>query len=345
MEAVVFNGGNLTLKYETNYPVPKVVEDTDVIVKVHYAGICGTDLHIIKGEFPARKDYPVAMGHEFSGVVTEVGKAASANFKVGQKVVVDPNSACNRCDFCRTGNYHYCLTAGINNTIGIWRDGGWAEYVRCPDTNVYALPDEITTEQGGLCEPYSCVAHGFDRAAPLQIGKKILVVGAGIIGNLWVAALHHQGHREVTVSEMNQSRLDIVKKLNTGFRLISPDVLAKEDKLYDIIVDCTGVGKVMEINFNYLNHGGKYVLFGCCPPTHTATINPFDIYNKEITVVGIKINPYTFPKAVGWLRAMGERYLNYENLGIKTYKLSEYEKALDDMRAGSIAKALFKVVK
>ncbi|XP_063372322.1 uncharacterized protein LOC134660485 isoform X1 [Cydia amplana] len=343
MEAVVFNGANLTLKYESKYPLPKIVEDNDVIVKVHYAGICGTDLHIIQGEFPARKDRPLAMGHEFSGVITEVGKATQ--FKVGQKVVVDPNSACHRCDFCRSGKYQYCLTAGINNTIGIWRDGGWAEYVRCPDTNVFALPDEITTEQGGICEPYSCVAHGFDRAAPLQIGEKILVVGAGIIGNLWVTALHHQGHREVTVSEMNKSRLDIVKKLNTGYRLISPDVLAKEDKLYDVIVDCTGVGKVMEMNFNHLNHGGKYVLFGCCPPTHQATINPFQIYNKEVTVIGIKINPFTFPKTIGWLKAMGERYLNYENLGIKTYKLSEYQKALDDMKAGTISKALFKLVK
>ncbi|XP_063372323.1 uncharacterized protein LOC134660485 isoform X2 [Cydia amplana] len=309
MEAVVFNGANLTLKYESKYPLPKIVEDNDVIVKVHYAGICGTDLHIIQGEFPARKDRPLAMGHEFSGVITEVGKATQ--FKVGQKVVVDPNSACHRCDFCRSGKYQYCLTAGINNTIGIWRDGGWAEYVRCPDTNVFALPDEITTEQG----------------------------------NLWVTALHHQGHREVTVSEMNKSRLDIVKKLNTGYRLISPDVLAKEDKLYDVIVDCTGVGKVMEMNFNHLNHGGKYVLFGCCPPTHQATINPFQIYNKEVTVIGIKINPFTFPKTIGWLKAMGERYLNYENLGIKTYKLSEYQKALDDMKAGTISKALFKLVK
>ncbi|XP_063545617.1 uncharacterized protein LOC134753611 [Cydia strobilella] len=343
MEAVVFNGANLTLKYESKYPLPKIIEDHDVIVKVHYSGICGTDLHIIQGEFPARKDRPLPMGHEFSGVITEVGKAA--NFTVGQKVVVDPNSACNRCDFCHNGNYHYCLTAGINSTIGIWQDGGWAEYVRCPDTNVFALPDEITTKQGGLCEPYSCVSHGFDRAAPLQIGEKILVVGAGIIGNLWVTALHHQGHREVTVSEMNKSRLEIVKKLNTGYRLISPDVLSKEDKLYDVIVDCTGVGKVMEINFKYLNHGGKYVLFGCCPPTHQATVNPFQIYNKEITVIGVKINPHTFPKTIGWLKAMGERYLSYENLGIKTYKLSEYQKALDDLKTGTISKAVFKLLK
>ncbi|CAH2056130.1 unnamed protein product, partial [Iphiclides podalirius] len=342
MEAVVFDGKSLTLKYEPNYPMPKITNDTDVIVKVEYSGVCGTDLHIIQGEFPASKDRPLPLGHEFSGIVHEAGKASI--FKKGQKVVVDPNRACNLCNFCRDGNYQYCLSAGINSTIGIWRDGGWAQYTLAPQDQVYALPDGITTEQAGLCEPYSCVSHGYDRALPLPIGSKILVVGAGIIGNLWVTVLHHQGHREVTVSEMNKARLEIVKKMNTGFRLITPDVLEKEKQLYDVIIDCTGVGKVMEVSFNYLRHGGKYVLFGCCPPTHKATVNPYQIYDKELTIIGVKINPFSFPKAIGWLKAMGNRYLDYESLGVKTFRLSEYQNALDDLKTGVISKAIFKVV-
>ncbi|VVC99853.1 unnamed protein product [Leptidea sinapis] len=299
MKAVVFDGEKLSLKYDEKYPMPKILNDEDVIVKVEYSGVCGTDLHIIQGEFPARKDRPLPLGHEFSGIVHEVGNKSI--FKKGQKVVVDPNRACNLCNFCRGGNYQYCLRAGINSTIGIWNDGGWAQYVRCPQDQVYALPDGITTEQAGLCEPYSCVAHGFDRAAPIPVGSKILIVGAGIIGNLWVTTLHLQGHRDVTVSEMNKTRLDIVKGLETGYRLINPDVLAAEKQLYDVIIDCTGVGKVMEINFNYLCHGGKYVLFGCCPPTHQATVNPYQIYDKELTIIGVKINPFSFPKAIGLL--------------------------------------------
>ncbi|CAG4948972.1 unnamed protein product [Parnassius apollo] len=322
MEAVVFDGKTLTLKYDPEYPMPKILKDDDVIVKVEYSGVCGTDLHIIQGEFPASKQRPLLLG---------------------QKVVVDPNRACSICEFCRDGNYQYCST-GIKRNVGIWRDGGWAQYVLVPQDQVYALPDEITTEQAGLCEPYSCISHGFDRASPLSIGSKILIVGAGIIGNLWVTILHHQGHREVTVSEMNKARLEIVKKLDTGFRLITPDVLEKEKQLYDVIIDCTGVGKVMETSFNYLRHGGKYVLFGCCPPTHTATVNPFQIYDKELTIIGVKINPFSFPKAIGWLKAMGSRYLDYDKLGVKTFKLSQYQEALNDLKAGAISKAIFKVV-
>ncbi|XP_072948672.1 uncharacterized protein [Epargyreus clarus] len=341
MQAVVFDGKALSLKYDDKYPMPVISKDDDVIVKVAYSGVCGTDLHIIQGEFPASKERPLPLGHEFSGVVHAVGKKSV--FKVGQKVVVDPNRACNLCNFCRDGNYQYCLTAGINSTIGIWRNGGWAQYVLCPQDQVYALPDGITTEQAGLCEPYSCVSHGFDRASPLSIGSKILVVGAGIIGNLWVTTLHHQGHRDVTVSEMNKTRLEIVKKLETGYRLVTPDVLDKEKQLYDVIIDCTGVGKVMEISFNYLKHGGKYVLFGCCPPTHQASLNPFQIYDKELTIIGVKINPFSFPKAIGWLKAMGDRYLDYNKLGVKTYSLAEYQNALNDLKAGNIAKAIFKI--
>ncbi|XP_041970637.1 D-arabinitol dehydrogenase 1-like [Aricia agestis] len=341
MEAVVFDGKALSLKFEKKYPMPKLIHDDDVIVRVEYSGVCGTDLHIIQGEFPAPRDRSLPLGHEFSGVVHQAGK--SSLFKVGQRVVVDPNRACNLCSFCRAGNYQYCLRAGINSTIGIWQDGGWAQYVRCPQEQVYELPDEITTEQAGLCEPYSCVSHGFDRAAPLPIGSKILIVGAGIIGNLWVTTLHVQGHKDVTVSEMNKTRLDIVKKMNTGYRLVTPEVLASEKQLYDVIIDCTGVGKVMEVSFNYLRHGGKYVLFGCCPPTHKAEVNPFQIYDKELTIIGVKINPFSFPKAIGLLQAMGDRYLNYEKLGVKTYPLSAYEEALKELKAGTISKAIFKI--
>ncbi|XP_026734464.1 D-arabinitol dehydrogenase 1-like [Trichoplusia ni] len=342
MEAVVFDGSNLTLKYEKNYPMPKITNDDDVIVKVHYAGICGTDLHIIQGEFPAIKTHPIALGHESSGVIHAIGK--NSIYKVGQKVAIDPNKSCNLCDFCHNGNYQYCLTAGINSTIGIWKDGGWAQYVVVPQQQIFVLPDEITTEQAGLCEPYSCVSHGFNRAAPLKVGQKILVVGAGIIGNLWITTLHHHGHREVTVSEMNTARLDIVKRLDTGYRLITPDVLAKENNTYDVIIDCTGVGKVMEISFNYLREGGKYVLFGCCPPNHTTTVNPYQIYNKELTIIGVKINPFSFPSAIGWLKAMGSRYVDYYKLGVKTYSLSQYSEALEDLKKGSVAKAVFKVI-
>ncbi|GBP56615.1 D-arabinitol dehydrogenase 1 [Eumeta japonica] len=340
MEAVVFDGMKLKVSYQKDFPIPKIVNDDDVIIKVAYAGVCGTDLHIIQGEFPALKTRPLPLGHEFSGVILDVGEKSI--FKKGQKVAVDPNSGCNLCDNCRMGNYHHCSVGGMNSTVGLFSNGGWAQYCIVPQSQVYALPDEITLEQGALCEPYSCVAHGFDRASPLKVGAKILVAGAGIIGNLWITTLHLQGHRDVTVCEMNKTRLEIVNRLKTGYRLVTPDILEKEKAEFDVIIDCTGVGKVMEVNVQYLRTGGKYVLFGCCPATHQATLNPFQIYQKELTIIGININPFSFPNAIGWIKAMGDRYVNYESLGIKTYALSEFQNALDDLKKGLVSKAIFK---
>ncbi|CAG9135085.1 unnamed protein product [Plutella xylostella] len=402
MEALVFDLKTKVLKHEKKHPMPEIVKDDDVIVKVAYSGVCGTDLHIMAGEFPARSDRPFTLGHEFSGVVHAVGPASA--FRAGQKVVVDPNRPCNLCNHCRRSKYQFCSAranigvwvdggwagsvqliiliissilklssttiiapASVQSSspcnlcnhcrrskyqfcsaranIGVWVDGGWAQYCVVSSLHVFLLPDGVSLAQGGLCEPYSCVSHGFDIISPITVGQKILICGAGIIGNLWITTLHHQGHRNITVSEMNTKRLEIVKNLQTGYRLVTPDVLEKEknEVLYDVIIDCTGVGKVMEISFEYLNYGGKYVVFGCCPPTHQANINVFKIYEKELTIHGVKVNPFSFPNAIGWLSAMGDRYLNFEKLGVKVYALSDYQAAFNDLKAGVISKAMLKI--
>ncbi|KAJ8954635.1 hypothetical protein NQ314_007034 [Rhamnusium bicolor] len=146
MEAINFTAK--TQKLELNIvPIPKVTKPNQVLVKVAYSGICGTDLHVIQGEFPCNPDKTFTLGHEFSGTVVEVGPEVNI-FKKGDRVSVDPNDGCKSCNFCHSGNPHYCLIGGINNTIGIYRNGGWAEYVLAPLVQVHKIPDSITLEQG-----------------------------------------------------------------------------------------------------------------------------------------------------------------------------------------------------
>ena len=129
-------------------------------------------------------------------------------------------SGCNNCDHCHGGNYHCCKVGGINNTVGLWRDGGWAQFCKVPSDQVHKIPDNITLEQAALTEPLSCVSHGWDLISPVHVGSKILIVGAGIIGNLWAAVLHLQGHRRVIVSEPNENRRKIVKQLGKFKRVV-----------------------------------------------------------------------------------------------------------------------------
>ncbi|CAH1107905.1 unnamed protein product [Psylliodes chrysocephalus] len=345
MEAINFTAKTKKLEL-VNLPVPKVTKPDQVLIKVAYAGICGTDLHIIQGEFPCNENETFTLGHEFSGTVVDVGSDVKI-FKKGDRVSVDPNSGCNSCEFCHSGKPHFCPIGGISNTIGIYRNGGWAEYCVAPIVQVHKVSDTITLEQAALTEPLSCLAHGFDIISPVTVGQKILITGAGIIGSLWVCNLHLQGHRNVTVSEPNSNRLQMLKNLNTGFKLITPDQLKKNQQSdpnykFDLIIDCSGYPPAIEHAVTILNKGGKLCIFGVAPPHAEIKIKPFDVYMNELKIFGVLINPFSFPKSLGLIEAMGDRYLNYENLGIKTFPLKQYKEAIELLKKGTIAKAIFK---
>ncbi|GLV36916.1 Sorbitol dehydrogenase 1 [Carabus blaptoides fortunei] len=327
--------------------IPDKLADNQVLVQVYYAGICGTDLHILDGEFPCKKDGPFVLGHEFSGIVVNIGKNIR-HVKVGDRVAADPNTGCNVCINCRNGNPHYCKDGALNTTIGIYVDGGWSQYCLVADVQIVKLPDSITLEQAALCEPISCISHGWDKISPIPIGKKILIIGAGIIGNLFISLLHVQGHKNVTVSEMNKERLHLTERLKTGYDLITPDTLMERQQndssyLFDLIIDCSGNCKAIEHAFSLLNYGAKLCMFGVANPAHKISIAPFEIFQKELTLYGITINPFSFPKAIGFIESMGSRYLDYAKLGIEIFALKDYEKAIECLRKGAIAKATFKI--
>ncbi|XP_074025911.1 D-altritol 5-dehydrogenase [Leptinotarsa decemlineata] len=346
MQAINFTAKTKKLEL-VQIPIPKLSNPNQILIKVAYSGICGTDLHILQGEFPCNSDRPFTLGHEFSGTVVDVGSDVTI-FKKGDKVAVDPNAGCRSCQFCHSGRPHFCRVGAVRNTVGIYQNGGWAEYVLAPVNQVHKLSDDITLEQAALAEPISCLAHGWDIISPITVGMRILITGAGIIGSLWICTLHLQGHRNVTVSEPNLARLDNLKKLNTGYKLITPEQLKKNqeadpDYLFDLIIDCSGYAPAIEHAISLLERGGKFCIFGVSPPHSVIKVKPFDIYFKEIKIFGVLVNPFSFPKSLGLLEAMGERYLNYENLGVKTFSLIEYEEAINSLKKGTVAKAIFKL--
>nr|XP_012221103.1 PREDICTED: D-arabinitol dehydrogenase 1-like [Linepithema humile] len=328
---------SLTLKKRGILPKPAANE---VRIKVAYSGICGTDLHILEGSFPCKKDEPLTLGHEFVGTIDEIGSEVTI-FKIGQRVAVDPNSGCNKCDHCHNANYHFCSLGGLNNTIGIFRDGGWATHVTVPETQVYLLSDDTDMRQAVLSEPLSCMAHGWDILNPLNIGSKVLVIGAGIIGLLWACLLHVHGLRKtVTISEPQQKRREIAANLGLNYQVKSPTEVKGE---FDLAVDCSGCVPAMEAAVPLLGRGGRLCVFGVASPKAKLAIEPFEIYKKELTIVGVNINPYTFPKGLALLQSLSEGYLDFDKLEIKLFSLSEYKEALDALKKGQISKAVFKM--
>jgi len=331
-------------------PIPKISNPNDVLIKVSYSGVCGTDLHILSGEFPA-SEKAVTLGHEFCGTVEAVGESV-CHVKVSDRVVVNPNDNCHVCIFCSNGQPHFCKSGGIRSTTGIWKNGGWARYARVAGVLVHKVPQELQMAKAVFTEPYSCIARGWTNLGEMKADAKVLVCGAGIIGLLWSALLHFKGYREFAVTEVSEGRQQLAANMNLGLKVVHPEHmmnLYREAKRtedsewgFDVIIDCTGAPAAIEQAFQWLRRGGKFLLFGCCPQESEIKLNPFEIYYKELKIIGSLINPYTFPKALSLVKDMSS-YLDYDKLGVKTYQLQDYPEALDALKSGRISKAVFQV--
>ncbi|XP_044739348.1 D-altritol 5-dehydrogenase-like [Chrysoperla carnea] len=342
MEALLYDSNSKTSAVK-QVPIPTIEEPDDVLIKVVYSGVCGTDLRITAGEFPVQKKFPIILGHEFMGVVAAIGRDVTT-FKVGDRAAVDPNKGCGVCRFCHEANINYCMVGYEKYKLGVFKHGGHAEYCLCKEDQCYKIPDSVTTDQAGLVEPLSCVVHAMDFVG--QIGHRILIMGAGWIGLMWLITLHLKGHRNVTAIERNERRRDLVERLDLGYKVLPPEKLENDMKCnytpFDFIVDCSGNGPIIELGITWLNNGGKFCIFGIAKPETVIQISPFEIFLKEITIYGIKTNPHTYEKSMHLLKALGSRYLDYEKLGVACYKLTDYEKAFEELRSGNIAKILFK---
>ncbi len=169
--------------------------------------------------------------------------------------------------------------------------------------------------------------RGWDRlksvGAPTE-ESKILILGGGIIGNLWTCFLHHNGLRDVVVSEPSEFRRKIGSRLGTGFKIVSPAELSKimpatraeaEQSGIDVIIDCTGVPQALERAIPFTKRGAKILIFGCAPMGAEMKICPEEIFAKELTILGTMINPYTYDRAVALAQNMGSKYLDMEKLG------------------------------
>ncbi|MEL7258223.1 MAG: alcohol dehydrogenase catalytic domain-containing protein, partial [Pseudomonadota bacterium] len=190
----------------------------ELLIKVEAAGICGTDRHLYKGEFPSVPGK--TLGHEFSGIVVDSGDTAIAE---GTRVTCDPNTWCGACDQCQRGRVNLCIN---NIATGIHRDGGFAEYCAFPASKAVALPADLDPLHGAFCEPLACALHGMDIGAA-RAGEMVLVIGGGVIGLLALQIAKLAG-AEVTLLTRSP------EKQALGARTGADHVVGSEDALRGI---------------------------------------------------------------------------------------------------------------
>jgi 2-desacetyl-2-hydroxyethyl bacteriochlorophyllide A dehydrogenase len=301
----------------------------DVVVKVGACGICGTDIHIIDGEFPPTV-YPVIIGHEFGGEVTAVG-ANVKDISVGDRVGVDPTLNCGACYFCQRGMGNLCERW---NAVGVsHHGGGFAEYVAVPERVVYPIPDGMSMKAAALIEPVSCVVRGFHRLQP-QTGETYLVYGAGPMGLLNAQVARYNGASLVALIDINSSRLERARN-DFGFDQVASnleDLRAIAPRGFDNVIEATGVTKVAEAAIDAVKRRGKLLLFGVCPPGEKASYDAFKIYNEEITILGSMAVLNSYGPAIDILNSGA---IDTERMVSDTYTLDRFPEAVAHVRAGT----------
>jgi len=274
--------------------IPKPNHD-EIVILVMACGVCGTDIHIYKGEYFG--GYPRVPGHEFCGIVSEVGRDVH-NFHIGQHVAADPNIFCEGCDNCKQNHQNFCENF---DAAGVSKHGAYAEYVVIPERCVFDI-GKIDFDEGAMIEPLSCVVYGQENAG-LPIGGHVLIFGAGPIGLMHMQLAKINGAATVSIVDLFPHKLELAKKLGADFAYTADEfkILGKTNA-FETVIDCTGVPEVVETEMAYVKDAGTFLMFGVCPEGATIAISPYEIFRREIKIVGSYSLKKTFGKALSLIQ-------------------------------------------
>lgn len=319
MRALRIPQPNLTEVIDLPIPEPG---PGDMLIRVMASGICGTDVHILRGEYLG--GYPVIPGHEFAGVVEAVGEGVT-RYQVGERVAVEPNIACGRCVHCLNNRQNFCENW---RAVGVTLPGGMAQYTLAPQEAVFPI-GEMPFEVGAFVEPLSCVIHGLIHL-DLAPAASVLVIGAGPIGILLLRGLRLMGTASVTVAERNPARLAFARVAGADVAL--DDLGAAALNGFDAVIDATGVPAVMTRSLDYARPGGKLLWFGVPPSGARMELEPFKIFQKGLTLMGSFTSLRNSYQAVDWLRS---GRMKVDDLVSHRLGLEEFERGVQLIERGN----------
>jgi 2-desacetyl-2-hydroxyethyl bacteriochlorophyllide A dehydrogenase len=305
----------------------------DVKIRVGACGLCGTDQHIYDGDFGG--PFPLIGGHELAGEVIALGPDVVEDIQVGERVAVNPNVFCGSCFYCQRGQVNHCLRW---NAIGVTRDGGFAEYVVAPETNVYPI-GALDYEVAAFIEPISCVVYGLKRLH-IPVGANALVYGAGPIGLLMLQLVKHGGASTLAVVDLRRDKLEVARRLGADEVVLAgsaaDDALREVSPLgFDVVIDCTGVPAVVEHMFTHVRNEGKLLLFGVNPADARVAVSPYDVYRKDLEIYGSFALRFTFHDAIALLQSGS---VDVRTLVSERFPVERFPEAFQLARSGDALK-------
>lgn len=300
MKAILFK--NNKLYFSENHPLPLMAEG-EAVIRVTCAGICSTDLEIVKGYM----GFEGILGHEFVGIVE---KSSNSNL-IGERIVGEINVACGKCSLCRQGMQRHCATRSVLGIVN--KDGAFAQYLTLPVENLHTIPHSISDEEALFVEP---VAAAFEILEQVNINStdNVCVIGDGRLGNLTAQVLATTGCR-LLVEGKHEEKLALLKAREIKTRNIMHDN-HNENKNFDIVIDCSGSASGLKRAMELIRPKGKVVLKTTVAGERDLDLNELVI--NEITLMGSRCGP--FEPAI---KALAEKKINVKPLISKVFPLHD----------------------
>lgn len=324
-------------------PVPKPGPE-EVLIKIAYASICGSDIHVLRSNLSEdlletiQSALPWHFGHEISGYVEELGEVAAetTGLKAGDRVTANYRHFCNSCYFCRTGQENFC-----QHPVEYF--DGMSEYVSWHMSQVYKVPDDVSLLAASQTEPLS-IALNACQTVGVHFGSRVFVSGAGAIGLMAAQLAKQAGASLVTVSDVVDEKRALALQTGSTAAVNPMDSDWKEQALsltdglgYDAVIESSGASSAAQSVPDLMSVNGHAVLFAMYQPDFEMKIKPFvTLYQQSKHIHGMYTSADAFPKTVAMLRAM-----NFSPLIQGIYKKEEYEKAFADQASGKFAKLVF----
>lgn len=311
----------------------------DLMIKIRKTAICGTDMHIYNWDEWSQKTIPVPMvvGHEYVGAVVDIGSEV-AGFTLGDRVSGEGHITCGHCRNCRAGRRHLCRnTTGV----GVNRQGAFAEYLVIPAFNAFKIPANISDDMAAIFDPFGNAVHtalSFD-----LVGEDVLITGAGPIGIMAAAVARHVGARHVVITDVNEYRLSLAKKMGVS-RAVNANSESLKDVMdelgmtegFDIGLEMSGVPSAFRDMLDKMNNGGKVAMLGI--PSQDVSIDWNKVIFKGLTIKGV----YGREMFETWYKMVSLLQSGLDLSPIITHQLpiDEFQKGFDIMGSGQSGKVL-----
>jgi L-iditol 2-dehydrogenase len=311
-------------------PAPKIVHETDVLIRIKTVGVCGSDIHYYTtGRIGTQiVEFPFIIGHETAGVVERIGSTVK-RVRPGQRVAVDPSVSCGVCDQCKAGREHTCrklLFLGCPKQL----EGCLSEFIVLPEENVFPIPDQMTYEQATLSEPLAIAVYAVERSGLPPAGN-VAILGAGPIGMSLFHVLRTRNAGHIYITDKIEERLAFARTLrplwagNPDKVDVLKEISRAEPSLLDVVFECSGNPEAIAQGVQLMKPGGALVIVGI-PEVDEVSFPIHELRRKEITILNIRRQVHCTQKA---LDLLASRIINMDAMATHHFTLDQTQAAFD----------------